>query len=129
MRPEWIDYNGHMTDSRYLQVFGDATDALFRYAGIDEAYRRSGRALYTAESHVVHKAEARSQERLYVTSRLLEVDDKRVRLFHSLYRTRDDALVATVEKLYLHVSTEAGRVVPMEAAVRERLSAIQAATR
>jgi carnitine 3-dehydrogenase len=129
VRPEWIDYNGHMTDSRYLQVFGDATDALFRYAGIDAAYRRSGRALYTAESRVVHKAEARSQERLYVMSRLLEVDDKRVRLFHGLHRTRDDALVATAEQLYLHVDTEAAKVVPMEAAVRERLAAIQAATR
>src|SRR5262249_41717204 len=29
VRPEWLDFNGHMTDSRYLQVFGDATDALF----------------------------------------------------------------------------------------------------
>src|SRR5947199_8515603 len=38
VRPEWVDYNGHMSDSRYLQVFGDATDALLRYAGVDEAY-------------------------------------------------------------------------------------------
>jgi carnitine 3-dehydrogenase len=129
VRPEWIDYNGHMTDSRYLQVFGDATDALFRYAGIDEAYRRAGHALYTVESHVLHKAEARSQERLYVTSRLLEVDEKRVRLFHSLHRTRDDALIATVEQLYLHVDTQAGKVAPMDAALRARLAAIQAATR
>jgi len=129
VRPEWIDYNGHMTDSRYLQVFGDATDALFRYAGIDDAYRRTGRALYTAESHVVHKAEARSQERLYVMSRVLEVDEKRVRLFHSMHRTRDETLVASAEQLYLHVSTEAGKVVPMDAAVHTRLSALQAATR
>jgi carnitine 3-dehydrogenase len=129
VRPEWIDYNGHMTDSRYLQVFGDATDALFRYAGIDDAYRRSGHALYTAESHVVHKAEARSQERLYVTSRVLEVDEKRVRLSHSLHRARDEALVASAEQLYLHVSTQAGKVVPMDAAVHACLSALQAATR
>jgi carnitine 3-dehydrogenase len=27
---DWIDYNGHMTESRYLQSFGDATDALLR---------------------------------------------------------------------------------------------------
>ena len=118
-----------MTDSRYLQVFGDATDALFRYAGIDEAYRRSGHALYTAESHVVHKAEARSQERLYVTSQVLEVDEKRVRLFHSLHRARDEALVASAEHLYLHVSMQAGKVVPMDAAVHARLAALQAATR
>jgi carnitine 3-dehydrogenase len=118
-----------MTDSRYLQVFGDATDALFRYAGVDEAYRGAGHALYTVESHVVHKAEARSQERLYVSSRLLEVDEKRVRLLHSMHRTHDDVLVATAEQLYLHVSTQAGKVVPMDAAVRARLSAIQAGTR
>src|SRR5262249_24189769 len=55
VRPDWIDYNGHMTDSRYLQVFGDATDALFRYAGIDSEYRKSRRAMYTVESHVSHR--------------------------------------------------------------------------
>jgi carnitine 3-dehydrogenase len=129
VRPEWIDYNGHMTDSRYLQVFGDATDALFRYAGIDEAYRRSGRALYTAESHLLHKAEAHSQERLYVVSRIVEVDEKRVRLLHGMHRTRDDALLATVEQVYLHVDTVSGRVAPMDTAVRTRLAAIQTATR
>jgi carnitine 3-dehydrogenase len=127
VRPEWIDYNGHMTDWRYLQVFGDATDALLRYAGVDDAYRRSGRALYTVESHVRHQAEARSQELLYVTSRVLEVDDKRVRLFHSLHRTRDDVLLATAQQLYLHVNTAAGKSAPLDAAVRARLAAVQAA--
>src|ERR1700726_3322972 len=64
VRPEWIDYNGHMTDWRYLQVFGDATDALLRHAGVDDAYRRSGRTLCTLESRVAHHAEAHSQELL-----------------------------------------------------------------
>ena len=31
--PEWIDYNGHAHESRYLQVFGDTTDALLRHLG------------------------------------------------------------------------------------------------
>jgi carnitine 3-dehydrogenase len=129
VRPEWIDYNGHMTDARYLQVFGDATDALLRYAGIDDAYRRSGRALYTAETHVQHKAEARSPERLYVLSRVLEVDEKRVRVLHALHRARDDVLVASAELLYLHVNAREGRVSPMDAEVQAHLAAIQAATR
>jgi carnitine 3-dehydrogenase len=129
VRPEWIDYHGHMTDSRYLQVFGDATDALFRYAGVDDTYRKSGRSLYTVESHVSHKAEARALEPLYVTSRVLEVDDKRVRLLHSLHRARDDALVATAEQSYLHVSIPAGKVSPMDPGVRARLTEIQGVTR
>jgi carnitine 3-dehydrogenase len=118
-----------MTDSRYLQVFGDATDALFRYVAIDDAYRRAGRAFYTSETHVVYKAEARSQERLYVLSRVLEVEAQRVRLLHGLHRTRDEGLVATAELLYLHVDTVSGKVAPMDAEVRARLAAIQAATR
>ena len=39
-----------------------------------------------SRSHVTHEAEARALEPLYVTTRVLEVDDKRVRLFHSLHR-------------------------------------------
>jgi carnitine 3-dehydrogenase len=126
VRPEWIDYNGHMTDSRYLQVFGDATDALLRYAGVDDAYRASGRSLFTVETRVRHHAEARALEPLYVTSRVLAVDDKRVRMQHGLWRRRDDVLVASAEQLYLHVSTPPGKTSPMAPAVRERLAAVQA---
>jgi carnitine 3-dehydrogenase len=127
VRPEWIDYNGHMTDWRYLQVFGDATDALLRHAGVDDAYRRSGRALYTLESRVAHHAEVHSQEPLYVTTRVLEVDEKRLRLLHSLHRTRDDVVVATALQVYVHVETAARKSAPLDAAVRARLAAVQAA--
>jgi len=125
VRPEWIDYNGHMTDSRYLQVFGDATDALLRYAGVDDEYRRSGRALFTVESHVVHKAEAKAMEPLYVTTRVLELDDKRVRLFHSLHRRRDEVLVATAEQVYLHVHQ--GKAAPMDAGLHAALERVRGA--
>src|ERR1700683_1422919 len=37
VRPEWVDYNGHMSDFRYLQLFGEAMDALYRRVGIDDA--------------------------------------------------------------------------------------------
>jgi carnitine 3-dehydrogenase len=127
VRPEWVDYNGHMTDSRYLQVFGDATDALFRSVGVDDAYRKSGRALYTVESHVTHGAEAKLLEPLYVLTRLLAVDDKRVHLFHALHRRWDDVLVATGEQMYLHVDTNAGKAALIDFAVREKLVKIRAA--
>jgi carnitine 3-dehydrogenase len=127
VRAEWVDYNGHMTDSRYLQVFGDATDALFRSVGVDDAYRRSGRAMFTVESHVTHGAEAKLLEPLYVLTRLLAVDDKRVHLFHALHRQRDDVLVATGEQMYLHVDTGAGKASVMDTSVHEKLEKIRAA--
>jgi carnitine 3-dehydrogenase len=127
VRPEWIDYNGHMTDSRYLQVFGDATDALFRWAGVDDDYRKAGRAMYTLESHVEHVAEAKALEPIYVTTRLLELDAKRIRLRHSLHRRRDEALIATAEQLYVHVDTGVSHATPFERSVHERLDRLRAA--
>src|SRR6266478_2978495 len=127
VRPEWVDYNRHMSDFRYGQLFGDATDALFRQIGVDEAYRDTGRMYYSVESHVKHLGEAKAGEPLFVTTQLLKVDDKRVRLFHGLHRRRDEALVATAEQLYLHVSTPPGKASPMEAGVRARLADLQSA--
>ena len=126
VRPEWVDYNGHMTDSRYLQVFGDATDVMWRSVGVDDAYRRSGRAMYTVESHVTHAAEAKALEPLYVLTRLLSVDDKRAHVFLALHRQRDDVLVATGEQIYLHVDTKAGKASGLDPAVREKLEKIRA---
>ncbi|MDB6088445.1 MAG: putative hydroxylacyl-CoA dehydrogenase [Gammaproteobacteria bacterium] len=125
VRPEWVDYNGHMTDSRYLQVFGDATDALFRSVGVDDAYRASGRAVYAVESHLTHNAEAKALEPLYVTTRVVGVDDKRVHLFHCLHRRQDDSLVATGEHTYLHVNSTAKKAAALDPAVRAKLEKIQ----
>jgi carnitine 3-dehydrogenase len=127
VRPEWVDYNGHMTDSRYLQVFGDATDALLRSVGVDDSYRKSGRAMFTVETHISHLAEAKALDGLYIETQLLSVDDKRVHLFHWLRRTRDDVIVATCEQIYLHVNTAAGKAAPMDAQVHSKLDAIYAA--
>jgi carnitine 3-dehydrogenase len=127
VRPEWVDYNGHMTDSRYLQVFGDATDALFRRVGIDDNYRNSGRAMFSVETHVSHLAEAKVLEELVVTTQLLSVDDKRVHLFHHLRRKRDDVIVATCEQIYLHVNTTAAKASALDPQVHSRLEAIRSA--
>jgi carnitine 3-dehydrogenase len=127
VRPEWIDYNGHMTDSRYLQVFGDATDALFRWAGVDDAYRDAGRAMYTLESHVKHVAEAKALEPIYVTTQVLELDAKRVRLQHTLHRRRDEAVIANATQVYVHVDTRVSHAAPLEPSVHERLGRLCAA--
>jgi carnitine 3-dehydrogenase len=93
--------------------------------GVDDTYRQSGRAMYTVETHVSHLNEARALEGLYATTQLLSVDDKRVHLFHHLRRTRDDAIVATGEQIYLHVDTRAGKASPMDAEVHSKLDAIR----
>jgi carnitine 3-dehydrogenase len=127
VRAEWVDYNGHMSDFLYGYVFGDAMDALYRSVGIDDAVRRKGRMFYTAESHVKHLGEAKVGEDLYATTQVLEVDDKRLHVFHRLYRRRDDALIASGEQMHLHVDTTQPKTVPMDAALRTKLEALRQA--
>jgi carnitine 3-dehydrogenase len=124
VRSEWIDYNHHMTDFRYGQLFGDAMDALYRRIGVDEAYRAGGRMYYSVESHIRHLGQAREGESLYVTAQLLSVDEKRLHLLHRLHRSRDDRLIATGEQMHLHVDTVAGKASVVDPAVRARLESI-----
>jgi len=121
VRPEWIDYNGHMSESRYLQVFGDAMDALYRRVGVDESYRASSRMFYTVETHLVHQAEARCNDPIDVTTQVLSVDEKRLHVFHRLQREGDSALLATAEQMHLHVDTANHKASPIASSVRARL--------
>ncbi len=127
MRPEWVDYNGHMSDFLYVHLFGAAMDAIYRSVGVDEAYRKSGRMFYTVESHVRHLGEAKVNEPLYVTTQVLALDEKRFHLFHRVYRGRDDALIATGEQMHLHVDTAAGKAVPMDPTLRAKLESLRQA--
>ena len=124
VRPEWIDYNGHMSESCYLQVFGDAMDSLYRRIGVDDAYRATSRMFFTVETHVTHQAEARSTEPLAVTVQVLAVDDKRLHVFLRLWRSSDATLLATAEQMHLHVDTASRKAAPIDAAVRERLAGL-----
>ncbi|HEX3846978.1 MAG TPA: 3-hydroxyacyl-CoA dehydrogenase NAD-binding domain-containing protein [Steroidobacteraceae bacterium] len=125
VRAEWVDYNRHMTDFRYGHVFSDAIETLFRRAGIDEAYRATGRMYYTVESFIRHLGEAKQGEGLYVTLQVLGVDDKRLHVLQRMYRSRDGRLIATAEQMYLHVDSAAAKASSADPAVRAKLQAIR----
>jgi len=125
VRAEWVDYNRHMSDFRYGQLFGDAMETIFRRVGVDEAYRASGRMYYTVENHIRHVGEAKAGDTLYVTAQVLGVDDKRLHIFQRMHRGRDDQEIATAEQMYLHVDTTAAKAAPADPAVRAKLEAIR----
>jgi carnitine 3-dehydrogenase len=119
---EWIDYNNHMTESRYLQIFGDATDALLRMIGLDEAMLVAGFSYFTVETHLIHVREIRLGEGFYVTTQILAADDKRLHLFHRLHHQTDDRLLATAEQMLLHVDTRQHRACPAASDVRKAVA-------
>ncbi|MDI9313218.1 MAG: 3-hydroxyacyl-CoA dehydrogenase NAD-binding domain-containing protein [Hydrotalea sp.] len=104
--PKWVDYNEHMTEFAYLENFGNATDAVLRHIGMDAAYIASGFSFFTVESHICHIGQMRVGERFQIVSQVLGGGDKKLRLFHHMYKMDGDklgAVVATAEHFCLHV--------------------------
>lgn len=120
----WMDYNGHITERRFLQLCGSGTEYLLRYLGIDSEYRGSHGSFYTLETHLSHLGELHAGERVVVTTQVLAADEKRLHLFHVIRRESAEKRAATGEQMLLHVSVATGRSAPVQGKVLERIQEI-----
>ncbi|MDA9535760.1 hypothetical protein ACM41_05620 [Bradyrhizobium sp. CCBAU 21362] len=121
MPSDWVDYNGHITENRYLQLCGMATDNLLRHIGIDGEYRAKYGSYYTVETHISHLQELFAGDRVQVLTQIVHADDKRLHLFHVLRREGDEKPAATGEQMLIHVNGSSGTSAPVHGNVRERL--------
>ncbi len=125
---DWVDYNGHMSESCFLLVFGDSSDAFFRMIGIDETYRDvGGYSFYTVQTMIHHIREAALGTPLRLTLQLLDADDRRVHLFHSMFHGETGELLATGEQMLTHVDMAQGRSSPMPPELHAKVHTILAA--
>ncbi|UGY92956.1 thioesterase family protein [Streptomyces gobiensis] len=129
VRPEWVDYNGCMSEAFYVLVFGHATDMMRAETGLGSGYREgTGCSLYTGETHVRYLSEVEEGAELTIRTRVLGVSEKEVRFTHEMYvgTPDDDAAepVATSELLGIHVDQRAGRSAPLPDAIRECFAAL-----
>ncbi|ENN88540.1 3-hydroxyacyl-CoA dehydrogenase [Rhizobium freirei PRF 81] len=125
--PAWVDYNGHMTEHRYLQVFGDTSDALLRLIGVDLDYVERGHSYYTVETHIRHLGEAKLGQAIHSTCQIIGSDEKRLHVFHALHDSASGDVIATAEQMLLHVDAKAGRAVAAPEEVLAKLRPIAAA--
>jgi carnitine 3-dehydrogenase len=123
--PGWIDYNGHMTESRYLFASSETVDTFLRHIGADIAYVGTGFSYYTAETHILHKGEAKLGDALTGTVQVLAADEKRLHLFVRLLRGEEE--VATLEQMLLHVDMAAGKTCAAPEAILARVLPIATA--
>ncbi|UWR10239.1 carnitine 3-dehydrogenase [Sulfitobacter mediterraneus] len=107
---DWTDYNGHMTESRYLHAFADATDRFMELIGCDAAYISSGGSYFTAETHIRHLDEVHAGAVITITTRVVLGEGKKMHLFHEM--REGDRLLATGEHFLLHVDLETRKPSP-----------------
>jgi acyl-CoA thioester hydrolase len=122
IRPEWIDYNGHMNVAYYVLVFDNATDVLFEAMDFGSAWRkRSGRSFFAVEAHVRYLAELTLGDDAAVETQILSVDAKRLHYFHTLRHKTTGVAAATMEMLSLHVDLGMRRAVAFAPDDRARI--------
>ena len=114
VRPEWIDFNGHMNIAYYVLAFDLATDNLFRIVTPDiwngDVFLGG---FYCVEMHLTYERELYEGDPLHVTTQLLGVDDKRLHWLHRMHHAETGELAATNELMFLCISRETRRAAVM----------------
>ena len=121
----WTDYNGHVNEAHYLELFAQASDRTMELLGAGADYVAGGKSYFTVETHIRHLEEVRGGESIRVTTQLLAGAGKKLHLFHRLEHGAG-ALAATGEHLLLHVDLKTRRSCPPEPPVAGRLARLQA---
>ena len=119
---DWTDYNGHMNESRYGQVFSDAADAIMIMIGADECYIAGGLSFFTVETKTAFMNETMAGDLIRVETVVMEAAGNKLRLRHRMLDA-DGGALASCDQLLIHVSLDTRRSSPpaphVEARMRE----------
>jgi carnitine 3-dehydrogenase len=106
---DWTDYNGHMNEGRYGQVFSDAADRVLQSLGAGAEYVENGHSYFTVETNVKFLQETHAGEKIFVDTEILLAAGKKLKMRHVMRRARDEEVLNICEQFLLHVSLETRR--------------------
>lgn len=113
VKPEWIDYNGHLNMAYYNVLFDLCADEIYEEMGFGPDYQKAtGNTTYVAEFHLAYLRELHVNDPVTVTFQLIDFDEKRFHSYQEIWH-RDGWRAATGEALTLHVDQSGPRVAPM----------------
>ncbi|TPQ52066.1 hypothetical protein C2U72_05115 [Prosthecomicrobium hirschii] len=125
--PDWIDGNDHMNACYYLLAVKNAALEAHDLWDYGVAFReRTGESNFVLESHIRHFRELKLGTRLLVTTRLADLDDKRLHLAFEIHDADRDYLAAIVEFVTIHVRMAPPSAKSMPDDLHARLVAVKA---
>ena len=123
---DWTDYNGHMNESRYGQVFSNASDVVLAAIGAGPDYVARGLSFFTVETHTRFLSETHAGDLIECLTRVTEAEGKKLGLSHEMVRVSDGVRLATCDQLLIHVSLETRRSAPPAPEVAEAMGRLRA---
>lgn len=114
VKPEWLDYNGHMNVAYYTLAFDLIfDDILIHYLGLDHEFIESRRmGPFALQSHFHYVSELLESQRFYGLFRILDYDHKRMHIYAEMQRCDDDQLCATWEGMSINVDHNLRKPIP-----------------
>ncbi len=111
VKPEWIDYNGHMNMGYYLVAFDHiGTDRYFDWLGIGADHLTThGNSTFTLGSNIDFIREVMEGDKLRITTQLVDYDHKRLHYMHSMYNEGTGELASINECLTMYVDMSTRR--------------------
>lgn len=111
VKPEWIDFNGHMNMGYYLVAFDHiATDQFYDSMNIGIAHKQAlGMTTFTLGANIDFIREVLAGDKLRLTSQLADYDHKRLHYIHHMYHADEGYLAASNECLGMYIDLETRR--------------------
>ncbi len=119
----WTDYNGHMNEAHYLELYSVGGDNLLQMIGSDEAYVAAGKSYFSVENHIIHAAETKQGDTVVIKGQVLEGQGKKLRVFYWI-ELEDGTLCATGEQMLIHVDLNTRRACNPDPEVMSNVRAI-----
>ena len=113
VRKKWVNALGHMRAAEYVCRFDEAFMALFTRAGLtDEKLLHGKLSPFLMDLHACYLRELRERDAVTVAGHALEVDEKRCRIFLTMFLEPEAKLAATCELLIVNMDLGTRRPAP-----------------
>ena len=107
VKPDWVDYNGHMGDFAYTIVFSEALVAFMEAIGLDAARRReTGCTLRVSELRIAFLREFHEGDAYEVRLRVLDRQPQSLRLFGQMIDAESGLDTALADQLLIYANEE-----------------------
>jgi acyl-CoA thioester hydrolase len=128
VRPEWIDYNGHLNMAYYQVLFDMAVDEAFGLVGLGPDYVQDRNAsFFLVESRIRYRRELKLGDPVRVTLQLMGYDDKRLHYCMEVRHAEKGWLAAACENISINVDMNRRRAAPFPPDVVANLKVMRTA--
>ena len=104
VRPEWIDYNGHMNVAFYLMAADHAMDTFADRIGLGKSYmEETNRSTFALDTRIIYVRELIEGAPIRVTAQLIAFDTKRIHVCLELIHGEEGWVSALSEWVLVHV--------------------------